>query len=485
MRGRDTTETPTGAAEASATSHGFEFTLDRDWRIASISESAAKWSGGSAREFVGRDSRDVWPPQSPQLTEAIEGAFAGASSSLEQISLMAPGRWLKLDVAPCAQGVRIRFEDITSRVAAEKSLEPPEEAGAQTLGASSAEIALLDRLGVIVSVNGAWRAAAAVRRLDLANFGIGATYIAVAKSTLPDADVSTFQARLDDVLCGRQSQLEATYNLETPHGRELRQVQISPFRVGAVTYFIAIHEDLTERARVLASLHETSDQLLHAQEKERQRIAIELHDSMSQHLAGLVMGLAQLRRRTGADRAARALVEDMEKLTQQAVRETRVLSYLMNAAGGERTSLEASAQRFVQGFGRRAGLKTAFEAHGPVDDVGAAVHHAVFRVIQEALSNVHRHARASAVSVTLANHADRLTVRIADDGRGLRLAPDAASVDAPLGVGIAGMRARIEQLGGALEIANGPRGAVVSATVPLGAASARASQRTAQSTPPA
>jgi signal transduction histidine kinase len=201
---------------------------------------------------------------------------------------------------------------------------------------------------------------------------------------------------------------------------------------------------------------------------ERQRIAIELHDSMSQHLAGLVMSLAQLRPRVLEDARSQALIDDMAKLTQLAIRETRVLSYLMNAAGDGEEGLEEPVRRFVDGFGRRTGLRTSFHAEGPVDAVSGAVRHTIFRVTQESLSNVYRHARASKVAVELASRGGTLSVRIEDDGRGIDRAAGVSLGQPLLGVGIPGMRARIEQLGGHLDIASGPHGgAVVSATIPL------------------
>ena len=183
------------------------------------------------------------------------------------------------------------------------------------------------------------------------------------------------------------------FRSDTLDGTERRQVRIQPLRIGHTTYFLAILEDLTDRAKVIAALHQASDELLHAQEKERQRIAIELHDSMGQYFAGLTLGLTQLRLSIDQDRAAaHARIDEMIKLAGRASREMRVLSYLMNAMRGGRDGFASSVRQFVEGFGRRAGLRTSVETAGPVDAVNAAVQHAVFRVIQEALSNVHRHA---------------------------------------------------------------------------------------------
>jgi signal transduction histidine kinase len=333
----------------------------------------------------------------------------------------------------------------------------------------SAEIVLLDRRGIIVAANRAWRTSITSRKLPIHNAGLGTGYADVARIALSElndpisarSDEDALRALLDDLLAGRRSHFEATYN----HGGKLRQLRIAPLRIGDVTYLVAVTEDLTERERVEAELNEVSDQLLHAQEEERQRIAIELHDSTSQTLAAVVLALANMRRRAREDQGLQVLIDEMASLVQQAVRETRVLAFLMNASGQEQEGLAVSARRFVEGFGRRAGIKATFEVAGPVDATTPAAQHAVFRVIQEALANVHRHAHATRAVVSLTSRGGSLTLQIADNGRGMPR-PSAHADNVPLGVGIPGMRSRLEQLGGTLEVTSDAGGTTVTATLP-------------------
>jgi signal transduction histidine kinase len=460
-------ELASGGLAAPSGGDDFEFTLDRQWRITSITHDAAAWCGSSPGALIGRDSREAWAPPQPRVAEAVAAAFTtGATAILEQPSLFAPGRWVRVEVTPSGNDVRFRFEDLTSEVSVARPAQAPGTLGAYSLGVGPAEIVLLDRRGVIVGANSAWRAALMAHGVDVPDAGHGMLYADVCKAAIGDLDVDSLRKGLEPLLSGRVPRFGATYTLSTPHGRELRQVQIAPLQDGGATRFAAIHEDLTERARILATLDETSDQLLHAQEQERQRIAIELHDSTSQHLAGLVLGLNSLKRQLGQSGSAQARIDELSELAQQAVRETRVLSFLMNASGREREKLEAALRRFVEGFGRRTGLELAFRVKGDVDAISAATQHAVFRVVQEALSNVYRHARATKVSVTVANQAGILTACISDNGQGFEAEIDGGEAP-PLGVGIPGMRARIEQLGGALRIAGGRGGATVVATLPV------------------
>jgi signal transduction histidine kinase len=156
----------------------------------------------------------------------------------------------------------------------------------------------------------------------------------------------------------------------------------------------------------------------------------------------------------------------MSKSVEEAVKEIRVLSYLMMPPGLQKDGLEATVRAFLKGFGTRTGLHASFSAEGDVDNVSSAVKHAALRVVQEALSNVYRHAEAHDVAVELARSNGALVVRVADDGKGIPSVSSDASGLSNVGVGIAGMRARVSQLGGTLQIASDGAGAVVTATLP-------------------
>jgi signal transduction histidine kinase len=445
----------------------FEIALDRDWRITDITESAAAWAGSTVADLIGADGRKVNPFAAEVLADGVEAAFAqGQTTTFERPSTHVHGRLVRIEIRPQADRAVVRFVDITPELLREAHPEPLEFVDdGVPLSVSRSEIALLDGRGVIVATNADWRAGATALGYQQEEVGAGARYVAVAKAAVPETDEIGFQRQLDELFSGRIPELEATYTLPTPHGPERRQVRISPIRLRDETYFLAIHEDLTERARVLAALNETSDELLVAQERERQRIAIELHDSTSQSLVALLMGLGQMRRRVGGDMVSQ--VDELTALAKNAIEQTRTLSYLMNASGLPPKSLETSVRTFVDGFARRAGLKSTFEAEGPVDAVNAAVQHAVFRVVQEAASNVYRHAHATKIAVSLRSRGQTFTARIADDGIGMPASREGQSEHPSLGVGIPGMRARIEQLGGQLSFDRDGRGTAVTATIPL------------------
>ena len=220
---------------------------------------------------------------------------------------------------------------------------------------------------------------------------------------------------------------------------------------------------------------ELSGQLLALQEEERQRIARELHDSTAQHLVAANLGLASLEGAVSQIPAGRRALAEVEGLLTEALRELRIFTYLLHPPNLAKDGLQATLRDFAEGFAGRTGLVARIRIPEEVDDLPPELQRAILRVVQEALTNVHRHADASHVSVNARIMSGRLIVRIRDNGHGMT---GAARPDGPirLGVGVAGMRARLEQFGGSLRIRTGRGGTSVVAMVPISGAG-RASPR--------
>jgi signal transduction histidine kinase len=458
------------AAQARAARRPVEFksralSVARDWRITEVSPEAATWMGLERDDYLGRDAREGLL-FSGAMFGAVEAALTvGQPSQLRLRSLFRPGRWLEFEVEPTDAGAEIRFNDATAEAA---DPEAPRVMGLLEYGAGadSVEMALLDARGVIVSVNAAWRETFASLQAGGQAFGVETPYEAVCWRIIPDLDPGVLHEAMRQLLAREVHTLSHAYVVVTDAGPRWRQIRIAPLRAG-VAHFIAVHEDLTEVARAQAALRRTTEQLLSVQQEERERIAIELHDSTGQHLAALGMGVSRLRRLMGDKETAQGILDEMATSLDEAVKEIRVMSYLMKPPSLNRDGLEGTARRYVQGFGIRTGLDSAFRSEGPIDRAGPMIQHAAFRVIQEALSNVHRHAHANGVQVQLASRAAALTLRIADDGKGIAPLRLAHLEGIPPGVGITGMRSRVEQLGGWLDIASDRAGTVVTASIPL------------------
>jgi signal transduction histidine kinase len=222
--------------------------------------------------------------------------------------------------------------------------------------------------------------------------------------------------------------------------------------------------DLATRATM--RVNELSEQLLVLQEEERQRIARELHDSTAQHLVAANLGLAGLEGVVAQTPAARKAFAEIEGQLGEALRELRIFTYLLHPPNLATDGLQATLWDFAEGFAYRTGLIARIRIPDEVDAIAPDLQRTVLRVVQEALTNVHRHAGASHVSVDARIMVGRLVVRIRDNGRGMTGSTRSDGA-IRLGVGIAGMRARLEQFGGDLRIRSGPGGTSVVAVVPV------------------
>jgi signal transduction histidine kinase len=211
---------------------------------------------------------------------------------------------------------------------------------------------------------------------------------------------------------------------------------------------------------------ELSSQLLALQEEERRRIARELHDSTVQHLVATNFCLARLDIEMARDLPSAHLTrQEIANEVQFALNELRVFAYLLHPPELATEGLASTLRQFASGFGKRSRLQVSLHIADEIDGAPHAFQLAILRVVQEALANVHRHAKASRVHVGTRVYRGKLFVRIGDDGTGIR--SEAADERLAMGVGIPGMRARLRQFNGDLKIATGAWGTAVIACVPL------------------
>src|SRR5262245_19930082 len=172
------------------------------------------------------------------------------------------------------------------------------------------------------------------------------------------------------------------------------------------------------------------------------------------------------------------LLENVESSLEEATRELRVFTYLLHPLALENDGLEQTLRTYLDGFARRTGLNVQLAFAGKVDELAFDLQCSLLRIIQEALANVHRHACASHVSIGLRMRYAALKLVIADDGRGMcGPAEQTEPIAARSGVGIPGMRSRLRDFGGNLEIRSGPGGTTLSALIPLDTAKHRSRTR--------
>jgi signal transduction histidine kinase len=225
-----------------------------------------------------------------------------------------------------------------------------------------------------------------------------------------------------------------------------------------------LEKRVAERTR---QLEETTGQLLNAQDEERRRIARELHDSTVQELIAASLSLAQAEAALDLQERhqARASLAEACASLGRAKEELRTVSFVLQPPLLDECGLATALQVYVEGFSKRTGIAVEVTVPNTQIEIRRAVETALFRVLQEALANVHRHSGACGATVQLSASAEKLVLQIADDGRGISVpSRDGGKAE---GVGIPGMRARMRQLGGDLEIHSTSFGTLISAYVPM------------------
>jgi PAS domain S-box-containing protein len=239
---------------------------------------------------------------------------------------------------------------------------------------------------------------------------------------------------------------------------------------GQLIGFGKVTRDLTERKRAEDQLRELSRHLLNAQDKERSRLGRELHDTVGQYLSGAKMILDVLTMQENLEESQiREEISDCTSILERAIQELRTLSYLLYPPMLDETGLPSAIRWHLEGFSKRSGIEVTYDIGADVTRLPRELELTLFRVFQESLTNVHRHSQSKSVHTRLALESDRAVLEVSDQGKGMPAASLASDSDSlgTLGVGIRGMRERVRQLAGTLEITSTPEGTTVKASVPL------------------
>jgi len=238
--------------------------------------------------------------------------------------------------------------------------------------------------------------------------------------------------------------------------------------IGGRPRVLSFVRDITERRRTEGELRELSGRLLQLQDQERRRIALELHDSTAQTLAALAMNLALVKKSETLleDRPRRAL-EGAIRLADQCSQEIRTLSYLLHPPLLDEMGLSSALRAYVEGFAHRSGIELSCELPDDTDRLPPEVETTLFRVAQESLTNILRHSGSRTAKIRLRRSATHATLEVRDHGRGIPAEVLERAAVKGFGVGIPGMRARVRQLGGSLDVTSGTRGATIRVSLPL------------------
>lgn len=261
--------------------------------------------------------------------------------------------------------------------------------------------------------------------------------------------------------------MEAEARLKEAHQQLERRVEQ---RTGELTQALQmLQSEMEIRKEAEAQLRHLSLRLMTLQDEERRRIARDLHDTTGQTLSALKMTVASLQHSANGTPGIARLIGDVNALAEEALKEIRTTSYLLHPPLLDEAGFASAARWFVEGFSKRSNIQVKCDIPQQGERLSKECELVLFRVLQESLTNVHRHSGASTASVTLTRDQGRLELQVSDNGSGIEQTR-LAQVDEPgrqLGVGIAGMRERVRKLGGRLELQSNNAGTRLTVSLPV------------------
>ena len=298
---------------------------------------------------------------------------------------------------------------------------------------------------------------------------IGAFLVCAVLITLGHANGSK-QLRLNDTISALTTAASERQRVQ----QELRQAHDElELRVETRTAELSqalsrLESEVAVRKNTEAQLRRLSLGLMTLQDQERRRIARELHDTAGQTLAAMKMSLALMRPIEKQLPALEPLLDDLHALIDEALQEVRTTSYLLHPPLLDEAGIASAARWFVEGFARRSGIQVDCDVPEKMERPSHECELVLFRILQESLTNVHRHSRASAARVRLYRERDCICMEIFDDGQGISPAHlRQLNAARESGVGISGMRERVAELNGSFEIRSLPGSTTVSVIVPV------------------
>lgn len=353
------------------------------------------------------------------------------------------------------------ISDITEQKQAEEDLRSSEERFRKVFAHAATGMTLQSVEGVYLEVNRAFCEITGHERGEI----IGANYRSI---THPD-DLARNVYEMQELLAGEIPSFVLEKRYVRKDGRSVWvRNSVSLLVDSQPPRIITLVEDITERKQAEEALRQLSGRLLQLQDEERRRLARELHDGTAQSIAALGMNLSVVRESSAAlDARTQRLLNESVELADQCIRELRTLSYLLHPPMLDDRGLAPALAGYAEGFAERSGIAVKLDLTPNLGRLPKEVELMLFRVVQEGLTNIHRHSGSRTATIRLARYPQDVVLQVRDQGQGIANAGRKGGPEMRVGVGIAGMRERVRQIGGRLQIRSRPGGTDVEVVVPL------------------
>jgi PAS domain S-box-containing protein len=386
--------------------------------------------------------------------------------------------WVQGEVVPLlsengeVERVIASFSDVTKRKQAEEALRASEELFRTLVESLHVGIALIGPNQEIQFANRASSKMFGLKEkesLGKSSIDLGMTPLNEDGTEMPASMRPVAQA-----IASRQSVLNWVMGWRRAHSNDVFWIQGEAVPLldknGELKSVIASYSDVTKRKHAEEAFRQLSTRLLQLQDEERRRIGRELHDVLAQSVMAVNLDLAQVGRSSVplGKRAKRAL-SDARGVLGEMSREIRTLSYTLHPPVLDELGLVSAIQEFAAGFSARSGVAVEMDLQAGFGRLSQEAETALFRIVQESLSNVQRHSGSQTAKIRLRGGSDYVELEISDQGRGVdpMIVERGGSLGTRLGVGILGMHERMAQLGGKLEVVSSTSGTTVRATIPL------------------
>ncbi len=440
-----------------------------DTTLTFVNEAYCKYFGKAAKELIGTKYIDLIPESERRsMLRYVESLIQHPRSDTREHPVIRPGRapgWHQWTSCVISSSDKIELQgvgrDISERKRLEQQLVQSEREFSTLVENSPDVITRLDHNLRYIYVSPNFKGI----------FGISPEMclgMRPSEVPIPNYDWNEFEGKCREAIEKRQlTVFEFQYNERHYRTRVIPEFVSS----GRVESVMSINEDFTERLRAELELREVSTRLLTLQDQERRRIARELHDGATQNIVAISMDLARLQEIiVNPIPETKELLDECRQIAEESLNELRTISYLLHPPVLDRSGLERALQWFVKGFSERSGIQVDTTAIQDIGRLPGDIETALFRVVQESLTNVRRHSGSNTASIRLEKGSGGVKLQISDCGHGMPVSESPANEsngkNVEMGVGIPGMRERMKQLGGRLEIESSKNGTTITVVVP-------------------